>query len=137
MDIQPKRLVIAFALVFLLGVLFAVVNGYYTSEEGTALPLITYAIAFVSLALGAFLVILFQWRVNRAQLEKVLAILPQEERRIVRLLLDHRNSLEQNRLVALSGYHKVKISRIVSTLEQRGVVKKTPLGNTNLVVLDI
>ena len=45
--------------------------------------------------------------------------------------------MEQNKLVAYTGINKVKMSRILGSLEDRGVVKKTNLGNTNLVVLKI
>lgn len=137
MQISPKRLVIALALVFFLGVLFAVVNGIYVENEGSSLPIIVYGISFVSLVLGAALVILFQWKINKIQFDKVVKILPPEERRIVTILMHNSNSIEQNKLVALSGYNKVKISRLVKELEQRGVLKKTNIGNTNLIVLRI
>jgi uncharacterized membrane protein len=137
MEISPKKLIIALALVFLLGVLFAFVNGVYTQEEGSTLPLIVYGISAVSLVIGGSIVIMFQWKINKMQIEKVVKILPPEERKVVTILLENDNSIEQNKLVALSGYNKVKISRLVKELEVRGVVKKTDLGNTNLVVLAI
>ena len=137
MEISPKRLVIGLLIVFVLGVLFAIVNGLYATTQGDPLPIITYVISFVSLILGGFLVILFQWKINKMQLERVLKILPNDERIVVKLLLENGNSLEQNKLVALSGFNKVKISRLVHELEVRGVVKKTDLGNTNLIVLTI
>ena len=137
MEVSVKKLVIGLIIVFLLGVSFAIVNGVYVTEEGSSLPLITYAIAFVSLLAGGFLVILFQWKINKVLLDRVLKILPKEEQIIVTLLIDHNNSLEQNKLVALSGFNKVKISRFVKELETRGVVEKKHLGNTNLVILKI
>jgi uncharacterized membrane protein len=137
MDISPKKLVTALALVFLLGVLFAVVNGYYTQNEQSPLPIIVYGISFISIVLGGAIVIMFQWKINKMQLEKVVKILPSEEKKIITLLLENNNSIEQNKLVALSDYNKVKISRIIKELELRGVVKKTNLGNTNLIVLKI
>jgi uncharacterized membrane protein len=137
MDISPKRLIMALALVFLLGVAFAIVNGMYTQEKGESLPLIVYAISLVSLFLGGSLVILFQWKINKMQLERVTKILPSDERKVVLALMQNGNSMEQNRLVALTGLNKVKISRLVKELEQRDVVAKTDLGNTNLIVLKI
>lgn len=136
MEVSPSKLVIALALVFFLGVLFSIVNGYYVQEEGTALPMIVYGISFVSILLGGALVIMFQWRINKVQVRRVVKILPPEEKKIVTILLENNNSIEQNKLVAFSGFSKVKMSRIISELEARGVVKKTNLGNTNLIVLD-
>jgi len=137
MEIDPKKLIFALILVFLLGISFAVVNGYYVQKEGDVLPLIVYAISFVSILIGGFIVVMFQWKINKVQLEKLTKLLPPEERVIVKLLMQHNNSLEQNKIVAFSSYTKVKVSRIVKELELRGVVKKTNLGNTNLIVLDI
>jgi uncharacterized membrane protein len=137
MEISPKRLVIALALVFFLGILFSIVNGIYVQEEGTTLPLIIYGMSFISILLGGALVIMFQWRINTGLLKKVLKILPREERIVINLLIENKNTLEQNRLVALSGFNKVKISRILQVLQERDVIKKTNMGNTNLIVLKL
>lgn len=137
MEVPPKRLIVALALVFMLGVFFSLVNNYYVEKEGAVLPIVVYAISFVSIVLGATLVVLFQWRISKIQVRRMLKLLPGEERRVVSILLENERSIEQNRLVALSGYSKVKISRIVKSLEERGAVKKSHLGNTNLIVLDI
>lgn len=137
MEISPKKLIIGFILVFLLGVMFAVVNGVYAEETTSSLPIIVYAISFVSILMGGFIVIMFQWKINRVQLEKVLRILPEDQRKIIRLLIDNNNSLEQNRMVALTGINKVKMSRILSEFEERRIIKRTNLGNTKLIVLNI
>ena len=52
-------------------------------------------------------------------------------------LIDNNNALEQNRLVALTGINKVKVSRILMELEERNVISKTNLGNTKLIVLKV
>ena len=80
---------------------------------------------------------MFQLKINKLQLERVLKILPGEERKVVKILLDNNNSIEQNKLVVLSGFTKVRISRILQKLAEREVVEKKNIGNTNLVVLRI
>ena len=137
MEISPKKLVIALALVFILGVLFSIINGYYVEEEGSTLPLIVYAISFVSLIIGGAIMIMFQWKINNIQMNKILKILPKPQREVIELLMQNNNSLEQNKLVALSGYNKVKISRLILELEQRGIVKKMHSGNTNIIILKL
>lgn len=137
MEISSKRLIVGFVLVFLLGISFSIVNGYYVSEEGSSLPLIVYGISFISIIVGGGIVVLFQAKISRMQLLRVLKILPESERLIVGLLLEHNGALEQNRLVALSGVNKVKVSRILSELEFRKVVTRINLGNTKLVSLKI
>ncbi|MGV8152443.1 MAG: helix-turn-helix transcriptional regulator [Candidatus Nanoarchaeia archaeon] len=137
MEVSIKKIVLALGSVFILGVLFAIANGIYAEIEDSSLPLFVYLIAFVSLLTGVFISVLFQWKINKIQLERILKILPQEERKVVSLLIENNNSLEQNKLVALTGIHKVKMSRLLSELEVRGIIKKSNLGNTNLVVLAI
>jgi len=137
MEISPKKMVVALLLVFVLGVLFAIVNGSYAVNEGSSLPIIVYAISLISLIIGAAIVVLFQWKINDAQLKRVLKILPADERIVVDILLKNRNELEQNRLVVQTGLGKVKTSRILAKLVERGVIKKSRMGNTNLIRLDI
>lgn len=124
MEIDPKKLIIGMALLFILGILFAIVNGYYVEETDQALPLIVYGIALVSVIIGAAIVILFQTRISRIHLDRVLKVLPREERTVIKVLLDNRNSLEQNRMVALTGIGKVKMSRIIRRLEEKGIIEK-------------
>ena len=137
MEISPKKLIVGFIAIFLLGVMFAVVNGYYAESENESLPVIVYAISFVSIILGGFIVVLFQWKINKSQLKRILKILPEQQRKLINVLIENNNSLEQNRLVALSGINKVKVSRILTELEEREVIKRTNLGNTKLIVLKI
>lgn len=137
MEISPKKLIIGLVLVFLLGVMFSIVNGIYAEENDSSLPFIVYGISFVSIIMGGFIVILFQWKINKIQLERVLKVLPEEQKKIVSLLIKNNNSLEQNKLVALTGINKVKMSRILSDLEDRDVISRTNLGNTKLIVLKI
>lgn len=134
MEISQKKLITGFILIFLLGVMFSVVSSEYTSETSESLPGIVYLISFVSLAIGVFISILFQFKVNKIQLKKILKVLPKDEEKIISLLIDNNNSLEQNKLVAFTGINKVKMSRIIKGLETRGVIKKMNLGNTNLIV---
>jgi uncharacterized membrane protein len=137
MEITPKKMILALGSVFILGVLFAIANGYYATQTDDLLPIIVYLIALVSLTVGAFISILFQWKINKIQLERVLKVLPEEERKIITLLIQNNNSIEQNKLVALTGIHKVKMSRLISSLESRDILSKSNLGNTNLIVLKI
>lgn len=137
MEVEPKKLIIALIIVFLLGIGFALLNGFYFNQEGEALPLIVYGMSFLSIIAGAFIVLLFQWKINKSQLEKILNVLPREERLVIKILLDNNNHIEQNYLVALSGLNKVTISRTVMKLESRNIIEKKRLGNTNMIILKI
>ncbi len=137
MEISNTRLVSGLLLVFALGIMFAIVNGQYAEDYGESLPVIVYGISFISIILGSFIVLLFQWKISAIQMQRVLKVLPKDERTIVKILLDNNNRIEQNYLVVMSGSSKVKISRVLQKLEQRGVIEKKSMGNTNLVVLTV
>lgn len=137
MEVPPKRLIIALAIVFFLGVIFSYLNGYYMQTRGEQIPTIAYLLSFVSLMLGAGLVLLVQKRTTDKQVRSLLRILPENERKIIEILLENKKGLEQNKIVALSEMHKVKVSRTLSKLEKRNVIKKTPVGNTNYITLKI
>ena len=95
-----------------------------------------YVISFVSILVGIIISLLFQYKINKVQMRRIIKILAKDEGKIISLLLENQNALEQNKLVAYTGINKVKMSRIISSLEE-GVLKKTNLGNTNLIVLKI
>lgn len=135
MEISPRRLVAGLLLIFILGVMFAIINGEYTESYGESLPIIVYGVSFISIIFGSFIVLLFQWKISAIQMERVMRVLPSDERTIIKILLDNNNKIEQNYLVVLSGMNKVRISRILSKLETRKVVEKKNMGNTNLIIL--
>lgn len=136
-EISISRLVIGFGLIFILGVLFAILNGYYIEESGDPLPFIVYVISLISIGIGASLIFMFQSKINKLQLTSVLGILDKAEGEVIKVLLEHNNRLEQNHLVAYTGYNKVKISRILTKYEQKGIIEKRNVGNTNLIILKL
>jgi len=136
-EVPISRLLISFGLIFILGILFAIFNGYYTEETETSFSWIVYLISFISLVFGAVIILLFQWKINEIKLKSILNVLPVEEKVIFTILLENNNSIEQNKLVALSGYNKVKISRILTKYEQKNIISKKNIGNTNMIILKL
>jgi uncharacterized membrane protein len=117
--------------------LFAYVSSEYSASTGETMPPEVYGISAASMLVGAFVVLLFQTRRSKSDADRILNILPYDEKTVIRILLENNNKIEQNYLVVLSGFSKVKISRIVSKLEARGVLEKKNLGNTNYLILKI
>lgn len=136
-EISVLKLLIGFGLIFILGILFAFTNGYYTEEFGEPLPIIVYAIAIVSILTGATIILLFQQKISKVHLSSLLKILPTDEAEVIKLLIENNNRLEQNHIVALTGYNKVRISRIITKFEQKKLIEKRNLGNTNLIILKL
>jgi len=137
MEISEKRLGVGIAAIFVLGLLFAYISGDYSATTGEQLPFEVYLISVASMIVGGFVVILFRTKQAKGEMNKVLNILPYDERIVVKTLLENNSKIEQNYLVVLSGFSKVKISRIVSKLEARGVIEKKNLGNTNYLMLKV
>lgn len=136
MEVSEIRLGIAIVAVFGLGILFSILNGYYIEDVGEPIPLIVYGMTAASMGVGALIILLFQWRISQKQLDRILKVLPEDERAILQLLVREKR-MEQTYLVAESGLSKVKVSRVLSKLVERGVVEKRPLGNTNLIKIRI
>jgi len=136
MEVSETRLAVAIISVFLLGILLSILNGYYVEDTGSPIPLLTYGVAAVAMGVGALIILLFQWRSSQAQINNMLKILPDDERAIIELLLKEKK-MEQTYLVAESGLSKVKVSRVLMKLEQRKIIEKKPLANTNLIKLTI
>jgi len=136
MEVSETRLGVAIVAVFGLGILFSILNGYYIEDTGEPIPIIVYGMTAASMAVGALIILLFQWKISKNQLHKILKVLPEDERIILELLVKEKK-MEQTYLVAESGLSKVKVSRVLTKLEQRGIVEKKPLGNTNLVKLRV
>lgn len=137
MEVSEKRLVIGISAIFVLGVFFAYISGTYSSSTGEQLPVEVYIISAVSMVVGAFVVIILQTKRSSTELDRILNLLPYDEKVVTKILLENNNKIEQNYLVVLSGFNKVKISRIVAKLEARNVLEKKSLGNTNYLILKV
>jgi uncharacterized membrane protein len=136
MEVSETRLAVAIISVFFLGILLSILNGQYIEDTGSSLPPLTYGVAAVAMGVGALIILLFQWKISHQQANNMLKILPEDERKIMEVLLNEKK-MEQMYLVAESGLSKVKVSRLLAKLEQRGIIEKKPLGNTNLIKLKL
>ena len=136
MEVSEWRLAVAIGSVFTLGIMFSILNGYYIEDTGSPIPIAVYGMTAAAMLVGALIILLFQWRISRRQFEELLRILPQDERAIMKILLNEKK-IEQTHLVAESGLSKVKVSRLLFKLEQRGILEKKPLGNTNLIKIKL
>ncbi|WP_394296279.1 helix-turn-helix transcriptional regulator [Methanothermococcus thermolithotrophicus] len=61
-------------------------------------------------------------------------ILTDEEKMIIGLIKEH-GDITQKDLVEITGMTKPKISRMVSDLEQRGIIRKVKIGRINKIVI--
>jgi uncharacterized membrane protein len=62
-------------------------------------------------------------------------LLDTEKKIIEYLKKSNRNELWQKQIQNSTGFSKAKVSRLIRTLESRGLIKKIPFGNTNKIRL--
>lgn len=67
---------------------------------------------------------------------KTLSFLEDDERKVIKSILKLSGEITQRKLCELTGFDKVKISRILSRLESKNLVQKEKYGMTNKIILD-
>ena len=73
---------------------------------------------------------------NTAKHKKIdLALLDADEKKIIAILQENQGSTFQSDIAKKMGYSKVKVSRMLDRLEQKGLLERKRRGMTNLVVL--
>jgi len=79
---------------------------------------------------------LFIFRKVSKKSELVLSVLNESERLIVDIIRKEKKKMvDQRRIVSLSGFSKAKVSRIIRSLEERGIVESERLGRRNKITL--
>ena len=67
--------------------------------------------------------------------KKSLENLNSEEKKIVNLLLENKGSIFQSELIEKTGLNKVKITRILDSLETQELIERKRRGMTNIILL--
>lgn len=85
----------------------------------------------------AFVFVLLKYRVfgRRYGARSVMDVLKEDERKVMEIVMAAKDKCKQNAIVAGTNFSKAKVSRILTDLEARGVIRKIPVGRTNRVVL--
>jgi len=130
--LSEERILVVVSVLFMFGISLSLLNSFHVLVLEHPLELSLYLLAIEFFAAGAIAAFLVRGRISEMQLEKTLAILPREERDILRLI-HSKKSVTQKELVDGSGVYKMKVSRIVAKLEAGGVIEKKPYGYTNII----
>jgi uncharacterized membrane protein len=67
--------------------------------------------------------------------KKSISKLEKDEQKLMNLLLKNKGSIFQSELVEKTGFNKVKITRILDSLEGMGYIERKRRGMTNIVIL--
>ncbi len=72
-------------------------------------------------------------RVASARYNALLPLLKTDEQRVVKMLRDRKGAMLQNELVLSLGLSKVKVTRVLASLERKGIIARERHGLTNRV----
>jgi len=72
---------------------------------------------------------------EKVPVKRDLTYLSEDEREIFELIEMNGGKMLQNRIVNETGYTKVKVSRIITSLEKKGFVEKRRKGVTNEIII--
>ena len=67
---------------------------------------------------------------------KFLNILDEDNKKVLMCLIENKGELSQSELTKILESNKVKISRIVAKMEEKGIIKKEKNGMTNKLFLN-
>ena len=67
--------------------------------------------------------------------KKSLESLEEDEKKIMNLLLENNRSLYQSELVDKTGMNKVKVTRLLDSLEAQNMIERKRRGMTNIVLM--
>lgn len=91
-------------------------------------------IGIVIALIAAFLAVLF-FMFKRNPVKDILPVLTDSERKVVKIVLREKGSVDQRQIVKETDFSKAKVSRVISDLVNRGILEKETRGRKNLIRL--
>jgi len=108
---------------------------YYEGLPPTLIETFIYRWLFVFILIF-IVVIFFIYRSTSKKSELILSVLNEAERVVVDIIRKQgKDKVDQRKIVTRSGFSKAKVSRIVKSLESRGVVSVEKIGRKNRISL--
>lgn len=151
MGVQNKNLRYVFLIFGILTFFVFIISFtiFYTTENfssacGCKLPLWVIIVSISSLGLFVGLITYYILNTNFAKekvrieknLIKVLDILDKEDNKILNLLIENKGEINQSSLSKSLSFGKVKMSRVISRMERKGIIRKKKNGMTNKIFLN-
>jgi hypothetical protein len=142
---RPLALIFGILTLFIFIISFTV---FYTTENfsnvcGCNLPLWVIIVAMSSL--GLFVGLMSYYIISNSfykekkelknSLIKFLDIFESEDKKILKTIIENNGEITQSSLTNKVGLDKVKISRIISKMESKKIIKKEKVGMTNKIKL--
>lgn len=92
-------------------------------------------IAIVIVLISAFLIFYkFYWRSKGIRI--ILPVLKKDEKKIFDTIIKNGSGINQKIIVRDSGYSKAKVSKVLNSLRERGLIKLERIGRSNKVYIE-
>jgi uncharacterized membrane protein len=95
------------------------------------IPFQIFIMIIVAIAAGAFAFYKIYWKGKNVKI--ILPILKKDEKKIFDSIIKNGGDVNQKVIVDESGYSKAKVSKVLKSLEERGVLKIERIGRKNKV----
>ena len=143
-----KELIITLGIFILFAVtilwaFFYIVRNYTLDTCGCRIPILIIIIIIIAVSIFSGAIVTFLFLSRREEKKKVirkdslitLRFLENDERRITRELIKANGELLQSEIVKKTNLNKVRVTRSLAKLENRGIIKRENLGATKKVTL--
>jgi len=100
--------------------------------SGLSLQVVAMIVVLIFVSIGIF----YQFYWKNKNMKIILPILKKDEKIIFDTITKHGSGINQKLIVENSGYSKAKVSKVLKSLEERGILKLERIGRKNKVHID-
>ena len=93
-----------------------------------------YLIVIIIVSFSAF-VLFYQFYYKNKGVKLIFPVLKKDEKIIFNSIMKHGNGVNQKIIVKDSGYSKAKVSKVLNSLRERGLIKLERIGRSNKVYI--
>lgn len=98
--------------------------------------IVDYSMLFVPIVLLIAIIMalmFYRFYMKEGKMKLVLPVLKDDERKVVEAMMKHGTGVNQKAVVRESGYSKAKVSKVLNSLQERGLIKLERLGRSNKI----
>jgi predicted transcriptional regulator len=96
----------------------------------------SFPFEIILLTVIVVLAILFYHFYSKRSLKLIMPVLKKDEKIIFDTILKHGNGVKQKIIVKESGYSKAKVSKVLNSLKERGLIRLERVGRTNKIYIE-
>ncbi|MFH1229824.1 MAG: hypothetical protein V1678_05390 [Candidatus Aenigmatarchaeota archaeon] len=113
---------------------FEVSIAFERLTEENVFPLEMIVVVILIVFSGFAIFYRFYWRAKRVNI--ILPVLKKDEKMIFNIIMKSGSGVNQKVIVKESGYSKAKVSKVLSSLRERGLVKLERIGRSNKIYIE-